>query len=143
MGSHCCDVNSEARVALLPHKVQREISDLTVFKAISSDLKVPTSEIPGNSDCFEGTIRKQRRSYFSTAKQGTAQNNLYVTDLLRPSPVLSTEHVIYNRYYGYMRLGLNDFRKRLHCDFSGRYCDFDFLHDFLQIKLQCNIHNVQ
>ena len=56
MGSHYCDINSAAQVSLLPHKVLREISDLTVFKAISSDLKVPTSKIPGISDCFEGTM---------------------------------------------------------------------------------------
>lgn len=41
------------------------------------------------------------------------------------------------------RVGLNDFRKRLNCDFSGRDGDFDLTHDFLQIMLQCNIHNVQ
>lgn len=42
------------------------------------------------------------------------------------------------RFHRY-RLGLNHFRERSDCNFSGRYCNFSWSHDFLRIKLQCNI----
>ena len=125
------------RVALLPHEVPRENSDLTVFTAISSDLKVPTSEIPGNS--FEGTVLKAQLNFTHFHYRGPIMLFRFFLHLLRLTYVLG----YINGWQSYNTIKfpqgeVNDYSKSLLPSYL-ETARWDFLRGFLLLPVHGDV----